>query len=356
MPPAIPPVTVALDATGGYNADEILAAIAEASVHPSLYARHIYFMLVGPERELAKSLQSISHNPERISLVDAPDVVAMSESATRAMDQKPLNPVRVCCDLVAQRQADVVVSAGHPGLAVLSAQHHFTQLPSIARPALAAVYPQPTPPQEQGNRLSLLLDVGASFEADAKTLLDFARMGEAYARIIGRTVTPRVALLSTSRESLAGPPSVSEAYALLREQKEMHFIGMIEGQDIPRGVADVIVCSGFVGDVVIRLLEGVSEAAMDLARSAYATNFVYRQGLRLLSGGIKKVKQIVDFEEYGGAPLLGFEEPLIVVNPRAKKRAIQNAIKLAVRNVSEDFSLQLAQATAQRRRDASEEQ
>lgn len=340
-------ITIAIDAMGGYHREELLAAVAAASNRPDEHSeRPVFFILVGDELQLAEELATISHNPERLSVVHAPHAVGMGESAAAAMRHKPHNSVALASKLVADGDADAVISAGHPGLAVLSAHEHFALLPGVGRAALAAVYPTPRQRGEKNDPFSLLLDVGASIHASADDLVDFARMGAAYARVVSRNASPRVALLSNSREGAVGPRSVVAAHRRLLELEDINFIGNIEGHDIPRGHADVIVCEGFVGDVTIKILEGVGEAAFELARSAYERKFVYRQGLRLLSGGLKKIKRLIDFEEYGGAPLLGFEQLMILAHPRSGQRAIDNALRLAIRNVREDLVGQLTVAVA----------
>ncbi|MEC9441516.1 MAG: phosphate acyltransferase PlsX [Myxococcota bacterium] len=331
--------TIAVDAMGGYHPDAVLAAVAEASMFRDEHSEQpVFFSLVGDERTLTSKLSGLSHNPERINVVHAPDHVGMAESPQRAFENHPLNATTVACELVAQGHADAVVSAGNPGLAVLSAREHFTLIEGIKRAALASVYPTPRRRGENQDRFSLLLDVGASIHASPEELVSFAIMGSSYARIVSRNENPRVALLSNSREGAMGPTSVVKAHALLQERRDINFIGNIEGHDIPHGNADVIVCEGFVGDVVIKILEGVGEAAMELARSAYERKFVYRQGLRLLSGGLKKIKQVIDFEEYGGAPLLGYEHLMILAHPRSQQRAIHNALRLTIKSAREELA------------------
>lgn len=327
-------VVVAVDAMGGYHAPgEVVEAVAEASHVSSRRDGAVYFVLVGDEVALTQQLNGLSHNPERIQLVHAPQVIGLGEAAHAALEHKPDASIARACGLVGEGAADVVVSAGHPGAAVLCARQRFELLPGVERAALAAVYPTPRRGASRRDRFSLILDVGASYEASAEELAMFARLGSSYARQISLNPEPRVALLSNSREGRVGPPSVVGAHELLRGDDTIHFIGAIEGHDIPHGHADVIVCEGFVGDVTIKLLEGVGEAAVELARSAYERKFVYRQGLRLLSGGLTRLKALMDFEEYGGAPLLGFRQPMILAHPRSGKRAIANALKLAIKNV-----------------------
>ena len=341
------PITIAVDAMGGYHAPkEVVAAVAHLSKHAPA-GPSVYFSLVGDEAELTELLLSTSHNPERIHICHAPTAIGMGEPARSATADKPDSSISEACRLCADGLADAVVTAGNPGAAILTAVHRFERLPGVRRAALASVYPTPRERGEQKDPFSLILDVGASLRADAGDLVNFALMGSAYAQVVSGNARPRVALLSNSRESTIGIEPVREAYDRLREQEGVHFYGNIEGHDIPRGLVDVIVCEGFVGDVTIKILEGVSEAAFDLARSAYREKFAWKMGLKLLSGGLSRIKQLTDFEEYGGAPLLGIDRILIVAHPRSERRAIENAIKLAIKNVRADLPDVIARVLSQ---------
>ncbi|WP_283808352.1 phosphate acyltransferase PlsX [Lujinxingia litoralis] len=326
-------ITIAVDAMGGYHAPaEIVAAVAEASLRREAGAA-VNFLLVGDEIAMTEALFELDHNSERIHLYHAPTVIGMGERARSAVEARPDASVVQACSLVRQGEADALISAGHPGAAVLSASRQFGLVPGARHAALASVYPTPRLRGEAADPFSLILDVGASLRATPDELLSFGLMGSAYARIVSRNERPRVALLSTSRESTMGTPEVVEAHELLSRHKGINFYGNIEGHEIPRGLADVVVCEGFVGDVVIKMLEGVSEAAFDLARSAYHEKMAWRMGLSLLSGGLQKLKQLTDFEAYGGAPLLGLDKVVILCHPRSGRRAVGNALRLAIKNV-----------------------
>jgi glycerol-3-phosphate acyltransferase PlsX len=338
------PITIAVDAMGGYNAPgEIVAAVARLSKQKRPDSP-VYFMLVGDEAELTEVLLATSHNAERIHICHAPTVVGMGERARSACADKPDSSIAEACRLCTEGLADAVVTAGNAGAAVLSAIERFGLLPGVHRAALAAVYPTPRERGETKDPFSLILDVGATLRADAGDLVSFAVMGSAYAQVVSENARPRVALLSNSRESTIGIEPVRDAYATLSELDGVHFYGNIEGQDIPRGLVDVIVCEGFVGDVTIKILEGVSEAAFELARSAYQEKLAWKVGLKLLSGGLSRIKQLTDFEAYGGAPLLGIDQVMIVAHPRSERTAIENAIKLAIKNARADLPSVIAQA------------
>ena len=191
------------------------------------------------------------------------------------------------------------------------------------------MYPTEVRRGEKNDPFSLILDVGATIDATAEDLVTFAVMGSAYAKLVSQNRRPRVALLSNGAEAGKGPQSVVRAHELLLQTTELNFIGNVEGLDIPRGVADVVVCSGFVGNVVLKMLEGISETMVRLARYAHKEKLTWRLGLMALNSAIDQLKQLYDWEQYGGAPLLGFEHLFIKAHGRSSARAITNAIKVA---------------------------
>lgn len=326
---------------GGYNApNDIIAAVAQASQRGD---ENVFFSLVGDERVISERLYQTGHNPERIHIVHADSFVEMAEPAGTVLSRESTS-VEMTCKLVADGYADAMLTAGNPGAAVLSANKHFSLVPGAHRAALAAVFPTPKTRGPQLDRFSLLLDVGASLRASSEELLDFALMGTAYARIVKGIDEPKVGLLSNSPEPTLGPKEVVGAYQLLQDHPEINFQGMIEGNHIPRGEHDVIVCEGYVGDVTIKLIEGAGDAAMELARSAYERHLHWRLGLRLLSSGLKKIKTAIEFEEYGGAPLLGLDQVMILAHPKSTSRAFSNALRLAIKNVRAELPAAIAGA------------
>lgn len=330
-------VTIAIDAMGGYAGPQaVVDAVSDLSLADDA---SIFYLLVGDERRLGDLLVSTRHNPERITVVHAAGYAAMAEPA--GSSDRSDSTISLACRMVADDVADAVVTAGHAGEAVLAAHDHFTPIEGIDRAALATVYP--TPRADDADRFSLLLDVGATVRAEADDLVNFALMGSAYARTVTGKEKPTVGLLSNSREPRVGPSEVVQAHEVLSGlDGPFEFVGNVEGHQIPRGEMDVVVCEGYVGDVTIKVLEGFAEVAFEIAEQAYERKFAYRMGLRLLAAGLKKIKRAVDFEEYGGAPLLGFDQVLIVADPRSGAKAISNAIKLASKNVRADLPSQIA--------------
>ncbi len=328
------PVTVAVDAMGGDHApDEIVRGVGILSIE----APHIQTVLVGNAARISALLVKTRHDPERISVHHADSAVRMDEKPAEALDARPDCSINVAAKLVADGLADALVSAGNTGASVLACSRNWKKIPGVRRAALAAVYPTETRRGEKDDPFSLMLDVGATLDVTAEDLVAFALMGSAYASRISKNPRPRVALLSNGSEAGKGPPEIVEAHRLLTQATELNFVGNVEGVDIPRGTADVIVCSGFVGNVVLKMLEGVSETIVRLAGYAYKERLIWRAGLMMLSGGIRRLKDLTDWEQYGGAPVLGFDKVFIKAHGRSKAPAITNACKVAAKAVQADL-------------------
>ncbi len=328
------PVTVAVDAMGGDHApDEIVRGVGILSIE----APHIQTVLVGNAARISALLVKTRHDPERISVHHADSAVRMDEKPAEALDARPDCSINVAAKLVADGLADALVSAVNTGASVLACSRNWKKIPGVRRAALAAVYPTETRRGEKDDPFSLMLDVGATLDVTAEDLVAFALMGSAYASRISKNPRPRVALLSNGSEAGKGPPEIVEAHRLLTQATELNFVGNVEGVDIPRGTADVIVCSGFVGNVVLKMLEGVSETIVRLAGYAYKERLIWRAGLMMLSGGIRRLKDLTDWEQYGGAPVLGFDKVFIKAHGRSKAPAITNACKVAAKAVQADL-------------------
>ncbi len=329
------PVTIAFDVMGS---DHGPLEIVRGAAQLTLDTPHIHALLVGDRALIDKALHEVRHNAERVAVHHAPDFVAMHEKPNAGLEAKPNASVIVAARLVKEGEADAMVSAGNTGAGVLACARTFALIPGVRRAALATVYPTAVGRGAKNDPFSLILDVGATVDASAEDLVAFAVMGSAYARIISKNEAPTVALLSNGTEAQKGPARVVEANAKLQTLPGLRFIGNVEGVDIPKGTADVIVCDGFVGNVCLKMLEGVSETVIELARYAYKEKLLWRAGLAMLSSGIERIKEVTDWEQYGGAPILGFDRLFIKAHGRSKARAISNAGKVAARAVSHDLA------------------
>ena len=322
---------IVVDAMGGDHApDEIVRGAAQAS----LLLTGTRLILVGDADRIDSLLRGLAHDKDRVDIHHSSQVIDMDESPGAAVSEKQDSSIVVATALVAEGRGQALVSAGHTGATVLACARGWELLPGVRRSGFAAVFPTERRRGEKDDPFSLILDVGATIEAAPADLVAFAIMGSAYSRVISKTDRPRVALLSNGTEPNKGPREVVQAHAMLKDMPSINFIGNIEGLDIPRGSADVIVCSGYVGNVAVKMLEGVAGTVVNLARYAYKESLLWRAGLAMLSGGIKQLKKVTDWEQYGGAPLLGFNDLCIKAHGRSNARAITNAIRVADKALS----------------------
>jgi len=333
-------ITIAFDVMGS---DHGPMEVVRGAAHLSLEAPHIHALLVGRRGAIDEALAQVRHNGERISVHHAPDFVEMGEKPMEGLSAKPMSSIAVAARLVAEGEADALVAPGNTGAAILAAAQSFKLIPGVRRAALAAVYPTRARHGTKLDPFSLILDVGATLEATPEDLVTFAVMGSTYARIISRNPKPSVALLSNGTEPNKGPANVVEAHRRLNGMKELQFIGNVEGVGIPLGSADVVVCDGFVGNVCLKMLEGVHETVVELARYAYRSKLTWRVGLAMLSSGIRQVQAVTDWQQYGGAPVLGFDRVLIKAHGRSRARAIANAGKVAAKAVAADLPRAIAE-------------
>lgn len=323
---------------GDHAPDEIVRGVAEVSL-----ATDIDCLLVGDEARVQAILEQAPYNPERIAVVHARDAIPMDEDAHEAVTVRRDASLMVALRAVVEGRADAVVSAGNTGASVLGAARHFRLLPGVRRAALACVHPRMTEYPGQ-DPLALLLDVGATIHCEADELVQFALMGAAYARRISKVPNPRVGLLNMGGEDTKGGTVLVEAHRRLRAHPLIDFVGNVEGNQLVRGQADVIVCEGLVGNVALKLLEGVSEVLVDVAQAAAERKLVWRVGLRLLSQGIERVHALTDFSRYGGSPILGFDQLFIKCHGRSHARAVANAVKVAAKAVRDRVPAEIADA------------
>lgn len=332
-------VRIAIDGMGG---DHAPASIIEGLAKLSLKFDG-QLLVTGDADRLRAALQRLPHDPSRLEIVPAVGAIPMDAKPRAALDAQPRASLPLAAQLVAQGQADALVSAGNTGAVVLACARNFERLPGVRRTALAAVFPTARRHGPKQDPFSLMLDVGANVRVEAQDLVAFAQMGAAYAAAISENPRPRVALLNNGTEANKGPTEYVEAYERLQQLESIEFIGNIEGLDIPRGTADVVVCDGFVGNVVLKMLEGVGETLKNLAKLAYSGGWTWKLALFLLSGGIRKVKNMTDWKQYGGAPILGFNHLCIKAHGRSTPRALANAVRVAAKAVRADMMGRLAE-------------
>ncbi len=324
-------ITIALDAMGGDNAPQVNVdgAVMAAKAHP------VKILLVGDEQQLRPLLDKAWRGDDRIEIVHASESISMEESPRKAVESKPDSSLVVAAKLVAEGRAQALVSAGSTGSVVLSAAKEIPRINGVRRTAIATVYPTMNE-LERADNLSLMVDVGANVECNPEELVQFAIMGSSYVGNVRGIPDPKVALLNIGEESTKGGIKMQEAYRTLESIPELNFVGNVEGKDILRGIVDVVVTEGFVGNIVIKTLEGAAKTVGALGRLAFKMRLSWKVGLIMLRKGLKFLREVTDYSEYGGAPLLGFEKMIIIAHGRSNAKAISNALKLAGKCVRDD--------------------
>ena len=279
-------------------------------------------LLVGNEAILDGELSRLAPTGVELEIVHAPEVAGMDEKPSDILRRKKNASIQVACRLVRDGAAQGVVSAGHSGASVACGMFIMGRLPGVERPALAALLPTEKNPV-------VVLDAGANVDCRPYHLFQFGLMGDAFARDLLGYAAPRVSLLSIGEEEGKGNSQVKEAYELLKLAQNLNFVGNAEGRDIFTGDIDVVVCDGFVGNVVVKMSEGLASALVRMLKRLFTSGFLPALGGMLAKGAFKKFATTIDYAEYGGAPLLGLQGLAIVCHGRSSARAMQNAIKMA---------------------------
>ncbi len=310
--------TIALDAMGGDSAPR---AEVEGAI---LAAREldVRVLLVGIEATVRQELARQKAKSLPIDVVNATEVVTMNDSPSQAFRRKKDSSVHVAAKLVRSGQADGMVSAGNTGAVMTIARFILGTLPSVDRPALAAAMPT-----AKGTPV-VLLDVGANVDSKPEQIEQFAVMGEIYYRAIFGTKRPRVGLLSIGEEEMKGNELTREASNLIK-QTSLNFIGNVEGRDVYAGVVDVIVCDGFIGNIALKISEGLVEHVGGMLKKAIKSRLSSQLGYVLAKSAFDDFRKKTDYAEYGGAPLLGVRGTAVIGHGRSNGNAIKNAIRVA---------------------------
>jgi phosphate acyltransferase len=313
---------IAVDAMGG---DFAPAPAVEGAIAAT---RHfdLGVLLVGRAKAIGAELaRRLDVDPDRVRIVDAPDVVDIDAAPSSALRRMPGASISVAAECVARGDAAALVSAGHTGATVMAAHGAFGMIAGVDRPALAATIPT-------GDHTAILLDVGASVGCRPQHLLQFAVMGSVYARLATDVARPRVGLLSIGEEATKGNELTREAHRLLKAAP-LEFIGNVEARRAYMGHADVIVCDGFTGNVALKISEGL----VDFIEAELTRTFATRVGSLLTRRALRHLRRRVDYSEYGGAPLLGVAGVTVVGHGRSNAKAMRNAVAMAYRFASSRF-------------------
>jgi glycerol-3-phosphate acyltransferase PlsX len=310
---------VILDAMGGDRApEEVVRGAVQAAQRLG-----VQITLVGHEARITALLRTAGASGGTLAVLAADDVIGMDEHGATAVRAKRRSSIVVGLREVREGRADAFVSAGNTGAVMAGAVFVLGRVRGVERPALGTVFPA------AGGSTVLLLDVGANAEARVSYMVQSALMGDAYARgVLGRP-RPRVGLLSIGEEASKGNQFVQDVHALLAAEPRITFIGNVEGNAIPTGVADVVVTDGFTGNVAIKVAEGSADLILRELRDALTSKLHYKLAAAVLRPAFRRVRTRIDYSEYGGAPLLGVNGVAIVAHGRSDAHAIVNAVRVA---------------------------
>ena len=305
---------IAVDAMGG---DYAPSAVVEGSV---LAAKELGapLVLVGDRERVEDELKKHDTRGLNISIKHASEVVGMDEAPALAIRKKKDSSLKVCFELVKKGEAGAVVTAGNSGAAMAAGIFVLKKIKGVERPAIALALPTMKNP-------AVLLDVGGNVDCKPIHLLQFAVMGDVYARYALKIERPRIGLLSNGEEEGKGNELTRETHALLKKT-HLNYAGYVEGRDIYRGDVDVVVADGFVGNVVLKLSEGLIEAVTSMLKEEIMSSLSSKIGYFLAKEAFRKLKKKLDYAEYGGAPLLGIEGVCIISHGRSSPKAIKNAV------------------------------
>ena len=309
-------IKVSVDAMGGdYAPGEMVAGAVDAvNTQPG-----IQVILVGKEDVVNAELSKYTYEKDRIQVVNATEVIATEEPPVNAIRKKKDSSIVVGMNLVKKKEADAFVSAGSSGAILVGGQVIVGRSKGVERPPLA-----PLIPTEKG--VSLLIDCGANVDARPSHLVQFARMGSIYMENVMHIKNPRVAIVNIGAEEEKGNALVKETFPLLKECRDINFIGSIEAREIPHGGADVIVCEAFVGNVILKLYEGVGATLLSKVKGAMMSDLRSKIGALLVKPALKATLKSFDASRYGGAPLLGLNGLVVKTHGNSKANEVKNSI------------------------------
>lgn len=309
---------IAIDAMGGDKAPvEIVAGVMRAAEQ----WKDITFVLVGNESSIRAEMNKAGERTN-VSIHHTTEVIEMDEEPVRAIRRKKDSSLSVASRMVKDKVVDAVISAGNTGAIVAAGLLLVGRLPGIERPALSPVLPTTT-----GSGL-LLLDAGANVDAKPEHLVDYALMGHIYARDILGIPNPRIGLLNVGTEDAKGNELTKSAFPLLKELP-INFVGNVEARGVPYGNCDVLICDGFSGNIVLKMMEGVAGAIFEMLKAEFMRTTMSKLAAGILKPGLRRFKKQMDYTEYGGAPLLGLNGIVIKAHGSSDATAIYNAVRQA---------------------------
>lgn len=306
---------IAIDAVGGDNApDEIISGVLESLEELD---KDDEIMLVGPEDLIESQLKSHKCSKDAVTIVHAPDIIGMADVPIETLRKKPKSSIAILAKLGKRGQADAVISAGNTGACVAAFQMRMRNLPGVLRPGIAVVFPTPGGPV-------VICDVGANIACKPRNLYQYALMSSVYSKRMLGIENPRVGIMSIGSEDAKGNEIVKKARDLMKADPNLNFIGNVEGRDIFEAPSDVVICEGFVGNVILKLTEGLVDGLFK------AIKHELMEENRLLAMKFKPIMKGIytkyDYNTYGGAPLLGVNGTALICHGSSKSRTIKNAI------------------------------
>ncbi|MBQ9016175.1 MAG: phosphate acyltransferase PlsX [Firmicutes bacterium] len=307
---------VLLDGMGGDNAP---AEIVRGAVQAAEQIED-EIVIIGKESAIRKELRRCKYKGDQITVVDAPEEITMHDTPVRAIREKKNSSMVRGLNMLKDGEGDLFVSAGNTGALIVGARLLLGRIRGIDRPALASIYPD-----METMKPCLLVDAGASAESKAQNLLEYGLMGSIFIEKVWGRENPRVGLVNLGVEESKGTSVTKDAYQKLA-QSNLNFVGNVEAREVPKGACDVIVCDGFVGNVILKLTEGVSLTIFKLVKNAIMENLKSKIGGVFIKGQLMKLKNDFDYEEYGGAPVLGVNGPVMKMHGSSTATAVKNAI------------------------------
>lgn len=325
---------VIVDAMGGDNAPlEILKGARKAADKFK-----VQILLAGKGETIRKCAKDNDISLDGMEILEAESEISMCDDPKCILREKKNSSMGVAFTALSEGKGDAFVSAGSTGAVVMGATFIVKRIKGIKRPAIASIMPSYTEP-------FMVMDIGANIECHKENLIQFAQMSEIYMKNIIGFKNPTIALANIGAEPTKGPEVLQETYKALSEMKELNFIGNIEPRDIPFGKANCVVCNGFTGNTILKMYEGVASALMKKVKGVFTRNIVSKIGYLLVKGGVKELKDSMDYKEFGGAPLLGVRKTVIKAHGSSDERAIYNAIRQAIECYKADVCGQIAKLT-----------
>lgn len=317
---------VILDGMGGDNAPE---EIVKGAVEAVGEIEH-EIVIVGHPELIEDELRKNGYEGDRISIEPAYDVITMEDSPVKAIRRKTGSSMVIGLNMVKEGRGDLFVSAGNTGALIVGARMILGRIRGIDRPALASIYPDLS-----GGHPGLLVDAGASSESKAGNLVEYALMGSIFADKVWGIRDPKVGLVNLGTEEGKGTSVTKDAYQRLKKS-HLNFVGNVEGREVPNGVCDVIVCDGFTGNVILKLTEGVAMSVFKQVKNTITSGMKNKIGALFIKNDLYALKESFDYEEYGGAPVLGVNGPVIKMHGSSSAKAVRSAILKGIPYARED--------------------